>query len=147
MHHPSCPTTGDPCFISRFWIIKFLKFLGRWADPFGGTVLPFDRVRTRFKGSTVVLKRAQKSFLTGHHTETVTAPPDSSSRTRFQDACGRWKTVTSLLCAAQPQRQHAASVWFWSSKAGTSYPDSSCLTFPVLWTFTFISKCVETTKW
>lgn len=37
------------------------------------------------------------SSLNGHLSEKVTVPPNSSSRSHFQHACGRWLTRRSLL--------------------------------------------------
>lgn len=43
--------------------------------------------------------------------EKVTAPPDSSSRSHFQHACGRWLTVRSLLLCASPGKGAARNTY------------------------------------
>lgn len=43
--------------------------------------------------------------------EKVTVPPDSSSRSHFQHACGRWLTVHSLLLCSSPGKGAARNTY------------------------------------
>lgn len=57
-----------------------------------------------FKGHLLVCHSeiCRGSSLNGHLSEKVTAPPDSSSRSHFQHACGRWLIIHSLRFRLSP---------------------------------------------
>lgn len=57
-----------------------------------------------FKGHLLVCHSGicRGSSLNGHLSEKVTAPPDSSSRSHFQHACGRWLIIHSLRFRLSP---------------------------------------------
>lgn len=103
-----------------------------WCNRFA--FWPHSHVFQRLKCPS---ETCTESFLSGHHTETVTAPPGRSWRTRFQDACGQWKSVCS-------QHSHTSDTQLGSvfDQAGLGRRVQPIGTFhvspfSVLWTFYF----------
>lgn len=143
MHHPSCPTTGYSCFISRFWIIKLLKLLGTWADPIGVKRFAFFPRLHMFQRLYCHSEKCTGSFDRTSHGKS-----DSSSRQFFKESFSGclwpgWPWVDCFVFVSRtgsgtPHYRHAARLCFWSSRAVTSYPaylDISCLPFSLLLTF------------